>query len=124
MSDDQPLYLPEEFEREHLDDARRSVANSRGRRAAVRRVAVAAVSPRDARRRRSLGIASLLHAVAAVSVLAISAATGTWGVGLAMLVMVAISLAVTARMLHVMAAAREREAAAAPPPRSNERRTR
>jgi hypothetical protein len=122
MSDDQPLYLPEEFEREHLDDARRSVAESRGRRAAVRRVAVA-VSPRDARRRRSLGIAAMLHAAAAVLVLAISAATGTWVVGLAMLAMVAISLAVTARVLHVLGAAREREAAA-PPPRSNERRTR
>jgi hypothetical protein len=124
MSDDQPLYLPEEFEREHLADARRSVADGRGRRAAVRRVAAAAVSPRDARRRWSLAVAWMLHAVAAVLVLAISAATGTWVVGLVMLVMVAISMAVTARVLHVLAVARAREAAAAPPPRSNERRTR
>jgi hypothetical protein len=122
MSDDQPLYVPEDFEREHLDDARRSVANSRGGRAIARRMVSAGIVGRDPRHRRSRGIAGLVHAAASLLVVAIAAATGTWGVGLVMLGLVAVSLAVVIRVLHVVAEARERELAESPSPRPPQRR--
>lgn len=111
IDDDQPLFLPEEFEREHLDDARRTVANTRGGRAIARRVSSAAVPRGGPRVRTHVGIAVLVHAVAALLVLTIAAATGTWAVGFAMLVLVAVSLGVVARVLHVMA----RDGVPAPP---------
>lgn len=102
MDDDQPLFLPEEFEREHLDDARRTVANTRGGRAIARRVTAAAVPRGRPRVRTRVGIAVLVHAVASLLVVTIAVATGTWAVGLAMLGLVAVSLGVVARVLHVM----------------------
>jgi hypothetical protein len=103
MDEDRPLYLPEEFERDHLVEARRAVANSRGGRAVARRVTSAALPRGVPRARTHVGIAVAVHAVAALLVLAIAAATGTWAVGLAMLGMVAISLAGVVGVLHVVA---------------------
>ena len=103
MDEDRPLYLPPEFEREHLDEARRAVANSRGARAVARRVSTAALPRGGARARTHIGIAVVVHAVAALFVVVIAAATGTWAVGLAMLGLVAISLGGVAWVLHVMA---------------------
>jgi len=102
MDDDQPLFLPEEFEREHLEEARRAVAQTRGGRAVARRVTSATIPRMGDRARTRLGIAVLVHAVAALMVLVIAIATGTWLVGLAMWGMLVISLGVTARVLHVM----------------------
>lgn len=114
MDDDPPLYLPEAFEREHLDEARRAVANSRGGRAIARRVTAAALPRGVPRARTHLGIAIAVHAVAALLVLVIAAATGTWAVGIVMLGLVAISLGGVARVLHVMATNR------APVPRESD----
>jgi hypothetical protein len=103
MDDDQPLFLPAEFEREHLDEARRVVSSSRGGRAMARRVTSAAIPQRGGPERTHIGVAVLIHAVAALLLVIIALATGTWAVGLAMLGMLAISLAVVIRVLHVMA---------------------
>jgi len=103
MDEDLPLYLPEEFEREHLAEARRAVVASRGGRAIARRITSAALPRGMAGARTHVGIAVVVHAVAAVLVLVIAAATGTWAVGLAMLGLVAISLGGVAWVLRVMA---------------------
>lgn len=103
MDEDRPLYLPESFEREHLAEARRAVVASRGGRAIARRVTSAALPRGVARARTHVGIAAVVHAVAALLVLVIAAATGTWAVGLAMLGLVAISFGGVAWVLHVMA---------------------
>lgn len=102
MDDGRPLYLPEEFEREHLEEARRAVASSRGGRAIARRVTSAALPRGVPRVRTHVGIAVLVHAVAALLVMVIAAATGTWAVGLAMLGLVVVSLGVVAWVLHVL----------------------
>jgi hypothetical protein len=120
MDDDQPLYLPEEFEREHLDEARRVVAASRGGRAIARRV-TATLPGRDGRGRSPLAIAASIHAVAALFVITITVATGTWAIGLVMLGLTAVSFAVVARVLHVLAAGHVRQPAAPDAPRPRPR---
>lgn len=103
MDDDQPLYLPEELEREHLAEARRAVANSRGSRALAGRIASSALPRGGPRVRRQVRIAAWMHAVAAVLVIVIAAVTSTWTIGLAMSGLIAISLGAVVWVLHVIA---------------------
>lgn len=124
MDDDQTLYVPEAFEREHLDDARRAVANSRGARAAARRVTAATTSTIGRTGRSRLGIVILIHALAALFVVTIAIATGTWAVGGVLLVLVASSLAVVSRVLHVLAIDDAPQPAQPPTPRPNPRHPR
>lgn len=107
---DEPLYVPEEFEAEHLEEARRRLASSRGPRRIARRV-TSTVSRRrgTSARQQFLGVAALLHALAAVLAMAISALTGTWLIGLTLVALAGLSLATVVRVLHVVEQARERE---------------
>lgn len=93
-SDDAPLYVPEEFEVEHLEAARRSVASSRGGRRSVSRAAPPAAGGGEVPERRWRVLALSLHAVAAVLSIAIAALSGTWVVGALGLVTIGLSLLV------------------------------
>ena len=111
-NDETPLFVPDEFQSEHLDDARRTVTRSRARRQLARQVTKAASwrggqgSPHP----RLRGLAYLLHALAAVLALAFAAITSTWFVGLAVVVFVGLSLATVLRVLVVIERAQLEEA--------------
>lgn len=100
MSDDAPLYVPREFEREHLEEARRSVASASKGQGVAHRVMSMVRRSGSAQRRRSIGLAILLHGLAALLVLTISAVTGTWLIGLTVVGFVALSLFGSVRLLQ------------------------
>ena len=107
-----PLYVPQEFQLEHLDDARRTVSRSPARRQAARYAARAASWPSVGRSPQQWlrGLAYLLHVLAAALALAFAAITSTWLVGLAVVGFVGLSLAAVLRLLVVIERAREEEA--------------
>ncbi|MFP4312665.1 MAG: hypothetical protein ACLFS9_11895 [Nitriliruptoraceae bacterium] len=99
-----PLYVPSEFEVEHLDEARRTVIRSHLPKGRPRWV-----TPRASGRPVDRYLVILLHLTAAVLTLAVSAMTGTWREGLALLLGVAVSLSVTLLVLHRISRRRRRE---------------
>ena len=99
-NDDAPLFVPEEFEREHLEDAHRTVAGTSGHQRVDRRIASVMRSRKGTSRHWSFTLALVMHAVAAVLLLAITVVTGTWTAGGIVLGLVALSLAVTLRLLR------------------------
>lgn len=96
LNENSPLFVPEEFEREHLAAARRRVAESRGSRRLLRRTSHGIGSlavPAGARPlHRFLGVACLLHGPAAVLILAVTVITQAWLVGLALLLLLVVTL--------------------------------
>lgn len=111
-SDESPLYVPEEFQAAHLDDARRTVTRSPVQRRFARQVAKATSWQGAGRepRQRLRGLAYVLHALAAVLAVAFAAVTNTWLVGLAVLAIVGLSLAATLRLIVVIERAQAEEA--------------
>jgi hypothetical protein len=109
-SDDAPLYVPEEFEVEHLEAARRSVASSRGGRRPVPRAAPPAAGGGEAPERRWRVLAVSLHAVAAVLSIAIAALSGTWLVGALGVVTIGLSLIVVLHAIKRYGPSRRRDA--------------
>ena len=99
--DDAPLYVPAEFEAEHLDEARRRVARTRGSRRLVHRTAAAVTGGGDrSPRRRALRFALFaVHVLATAFTLAISALTGTWFVGLTVTALITVSFLAIMRTL-------------------------
>ena len=85
-----PVYVPEEFQEEHLDEARRTVANSRGVRAVARRLTVPKPDGDvSAVVHRWLPYIYGAHAVAALLALVFAVATSTFGVGAFLVVAIA-----------------------------------
>ncbi len=88
--DDPPLYVPAEFEAEHLADARRTVILSLMRRDCPPSFASPA---RETRGRPAVVL--FAHLVAVAMTLVFTIVTGTWLAGIVVLVAVASSLLVT-----------------------------
>ena len=108
---DEPLFVPDEFEAEHLDEARRVISSNTGVRRAARKLAASVAGQRDHPRQRILRLVSILHGIAVVCAIAISAVTGTWLIGLAVAVMVGLSLLIALRLFHTIGQARDKEPA-------------
>ena len=90
---DGPLYVPQAFEDEYRDEARRTVAASRRRRSARRRRrSSASWSSMPLTERLRVGL-SVVHLLAALLVLFLSGLTRTWLVGIVLVFVVAVSLA-------------------------------
>jgi fatty acid desaturase len=87
---DPPLYVPAEFEAEHLADARRTVILS-----AMRRNGSSSLAGRGIDMPRRRAVALLAHLAALTIALVFSAVTGTWVAGIVVLVVVSGSLGVT-----------------------------
>lgn len=87
--DDAPLYVPAEFEAEHLDDARRTVIRS----ALVRKRG--RTGTRRSRLERWRAGAVFAHLIAGAIAVVIAAVTGTWGIGVSVLAVLALSLGVS-----------------------------
>ncbi len=84
MPDDHetPVYVPETFQEEHLDEARRMVANSRGVRAAARRLtSMRGDDEASAVTARWLPYLYGAHALAALLALTFAVATTTFAIG-------------------------------------------
>ena len=93
--DGSPLFVPTEFEAEHLDDARRAVIRSLVRRGRVRSLGERAIGPRRGWR----SIAVIAHLTAVTIALVFAAVTGTWAVGFAVIASVVVSLPVSLPVL-------------------------
>lgn len=89
------MYVPTEFEAEHLADARRTVILSSMRRDSSPPLR----SGGSAGARRGREIALSLHLAALTIALFFTAVTGTWTAGVVVLVPVVVSLAVTVSVL-------------------------
>jgi hypothetical protein len=99
-NDDAPLFVPEEFQLEHLEEAHRTVAKTSGRQHVGRRIVSVVHSGKGTSRHWSFALAVIVHAVAALLLLAITAVTDTWAAGGIVLGLVALSLAVTLALLR------------------------
>ncbi len=99
-----PAYVPEAFQDEHLDEARRTVANSRGLRAAARRFASSSTAddPSVVVVHRWIPYVYGAHAVAALLALTFAVATATFGVGAFMVVTIGVSAVVTRALLRTL----------------------
>lgn len=108
--DDSPLYVPAEFQADHLEEARRHVARSRGLRHSARRLTatVAATENASVGRRRALRLMAIMHAIAAVFAVVISAIVGAWLVGSFVIALIGVSLGITARVLYALDRAAQR----------------
>jgi len=99
-NDDAPLFVPEEFQLEHREEAHRMVASTSGRQRVGRRIASVVGSRKDASRHWSFALAVAVHALAALLLLVITAVTGTWTAGGIVLGLAGLSLVVTLRILR------------------------
>ncbi len=87
-----PNHVPETLQEEHLTEARRTVANSRGVRAAARRLATARSDDEaSVIIRRWLPAIYGAHALAAMLTIAFALATATFAVGAVVLVGIGVS---------------------------------
>lgn len=101
--DDGPLFVPDEFEAAHLEHARRKVANTTGARSLGRRLASSVGGQHTASaQQRVARLLWLLHGIAVIVTLALSAVTDTWLIGLAVIVLIGLSLLMTTRLVHVI----------------------
>ena len=102
-SHETPVYVPESFQDEHLDEARRTVANSRGLRAAARRItAPNSDDETSVVIHRWLPYVYGGHAVAALLALTFAVATATFGTGAFMVAAIAVSAVVTRALLRTL----------------------
>lgn len=100
---DAPLYVPEELQALHLEEARRTVAASRGPRALARRAGAALHSRAGRSLREQFDVLAIfLHALAATVAGAFAAVTGTWLVGGFVVVAIGVSLVAVLRLLRVI----------------------
>lgn len=101
--DDEPLFVPDGFEAEHLDEARRTIAKNLGTRRLARRVASSIAGQRgNAPQQRVIRLITMLHGIAVLVTIALSAVTDTWLIGLAVTAMVGLSLLAAIRLVHVI----------------------
>jgi hypothetical protein len=121
-SDDEPLFVPDGFEAEHLEAARRTIASNTGARRVARRFASSVAGHRSSDpRQRLTRLIAILHGVGALFAIVISAVTGTWLIGLAVMAMVGLSLLTAVRLLHVIEQARAHELAQREQPQQRHR---
>lgn len=110
--DDEPLFVPRAFEAEHLEEARRTIANNTGARRVARRLAASATGRgTTSAQQRYTRLVTLVHAIAVVVAVAISAVTETWLIGLAVTVMIGMSLFTAIRLWRVVQRVRAYEVA-------------
>ena len=95
---DEPFYVPEEFERDHLVDAKRTVARST--RAQRPHRTLMARRPSTQRGRTRL-VVTAIHLLATLLLVALAALTETWLIAAALLAVVAVSLLVSLRLVDV-----------------------
>ena len=101
--DDDPLFVPDEFEAEHLEEARRTIASRTGIRSVPRRLAPSVVGRHsDAPKQRFTRLIVSLHGIAVVFAIVISAVTGTWLIGLAMTAVIGLSLWTAIRLVRTI----------------------
>ena len=101
--DEDPLFVPDEFEAEHLEEARRTVASRTGIRSVPRRLAPSVVGRRgDAPKQRFTRLIVSLHVIAVLFAIVISAVNGTWLVGLAMTAVIGLSLWTAIRLVRTI----------------------
>lgn len=95
---DEPFYVPEELERDHLLDARRTVARST--RAPRPHRTLVAHRPSTPRQRTRLVVVAV-HLLAALLLVTLAALTQTWTIAVALLAVVGVSLVVVLRLVDV-----------------------
>jgi hypothetical protein len=102
-SDDDPLFVPDEFEAEHLEQARRMVQAKSERRSIGQRFVRLATGRRGGTpKQRLTSLIVSLHGVAVLFAVVISAVTGTWLPGVAVSALIGLSLWTAFRLIHVI----------------------
>lgn len=101
--DDEPLFVPDEFEAAHLKQARRAVASTTGARGLGRRLTSSLAGRHTgSAQQRVTRLLWIVHGIAVIVTLALSAVTDTWLIGLAVSALIGLSLLTATRLVHVV----------------------